>query len=40
MKVNIDPNTWNCLQHYVLEWSPAIEETKTRDQFNDRGKNL
>jgi len=28
--VDIDPNTWNQLRNYVMEWHPAIEEAKTR----------
>ena len=34
--VDIDPNTWNQLQSYVMEWYDAVEETKTHDYVNLR----
>jgi len=26
----MDPNTWNQLHDYVLEWHPAVEENSRR----------
>jgi len=32
--VDIDQNTWNRLQSYVIEWNPAVEEAKAH-QFEE-----